>query len=300
MQISRLFETVYLLMNRPRTARELAAHFEVSVRTVYRDVDTLAQAGIPVYAQKGTGGGIRLSERFVLNKSVLTEEERRGILSSLQGLRAAHPEEAGPALQKLSALFGDAGADWIEVDFSYWDVQNPLSARFALLREAILMRHAVAFRYSGMEGGADERCVEPAKLVFRGMNWYLWGYCRRRKDWRMFKLSRMEGLHELPETFAPRIPPALPDSPPMDSGPPEQLCVRVASGAVYRARDDFPEDACEHQADGSLVVRFSRPAGAWLYEYLLTYGAALEVLSPAHVREELLRRAKEICRLYEI
>ena len=144
MQISRLFEIVYLLLERRSvTARELAERFEVSPRTIYRDVDALAQAGIPVYADRGQGGGIRLMEQFVLNKSLLSVKERRELLASVQGMQAVREEEVQPLLEKLSSLFGAEREDWIEVDFSPWTSSGELGKYFQLLKEAILNRQVV-------------------------------------------------------------------------------------------------------------------------------------------------------------
>lgn len=120
MQISRLFEIVYLLLDKKcMTAQQLADRFEVSVRTIYRDIDTLSQASIPVYASRGKGGGIRLTDNFVLNKSVLSEEEQNSILSALYGMNAMQPGQTGEVLEKLSALFGGRQYDWIEIDFPH-------------------------------------------------------------------------------------------------------------------------------------------------------------------------------------
>lgn len=169
MQLSRLFEQVYLLLDRKgMTADELAEHFEVSRRTIYRDVDTLAQAGIPIYAERGKGGGIRLTEQFVLNKSVLSAEERRSLLAALRGMEAVGPGGAGSVLDKLSALFGGEEEDWLQVDFSAWSPDSPLTDRFRRLREAIFRREVLTFRYSGAAGGTEVRTAEPMKLVFRG------------------------------------------------------------------------------------------------------------------------------------
>ena len=111
MQISRLFEIVYLLLERRSvTARELAERFEVSPRTIYRDVDALAQAGIPVYADRGQGGGIRLMEQFVLNKSLLSVKERRELLASVQGMQAVREEEVQPLLEN-AIYYGVEGMD---------------------------------------------------------------------------------------------------------------------------------------------------------------------------------------------
>ena len=293
MQISRLFELVYLLLDRKgMTAGELAEHFEVSRRTVYRDVDTLAQAGIPIYAERGKGGGIRLTEQFVLNKSVLSAEERRSLLAALRGMEAVGPGGAGSVLDKLSALFGGEEEDWLEVDFSAWSPDSALTGRFQRLREAIFRREVLTFRYSGAAGGTEVRTAEPMKLVFRGSDWYLLAWCRRRADFRYFKLTRMDGVEAPGERFQRR---ALPSPAPEAraggyGGSAVDLEARIAPAMAFRVRDEFPPERREELPDGGFRVRLRLPDNEWMYEYLMTYGGALRVLSPERVRRELARR----------
>ncbi|UUZ83866.1 HTH domain-containing protein [Paenibacillus sp. P26] len=118
MQINRLFEIVYLLLSRKRiTAKELAEHCEVSVRTILRDLETLSAAGIPVYTVQGKGGGISALDRYVLNKALLSEEEQQHVLFALQSLSSTNQVDVGGILAKLRALFNKTGSSWIEVDF---------------------------------------------------------------------------------------------------------------------------------------------------------------------------------------
>ena len=139
MQISRLFEIVYILMNKKSTtAKELCEHFEVSQRTIYRDIDTLCQAGIPIYTTKGKGGGIALMDNFVLNKSVLSEQEQNEILAALSGFKVATNTASNQVLHKLGALFGNKSTEWIEVDFSNWNNNEPDKNKFNLIKETIL------------------------------------------------------------------------------------------------------------------------------------------------------------------
>ena len=302
MQINRLFEIVYLLLNRKSmTAKELAAHFEVSQRTIYRDVETLAEAGIPIYALKGSNGGIRLTENFIFNRSYLNEDEQQRLLSSLRGMGAVQPEAARPVLNKLSALFGMEALDWIDVDFSLWGDRSPVSERFLQLKNAIFTQRVVRFTYSGMNSGTGLRDVEPMKLAFRGMDWYLVGYCRERQDFRYFKLLRMDELSVLEDVFVRRPLPDL-KVPGRSYGvsPLVELTVRIAPSMEYRVREEFPKERCEREADGSFLVRFSMPNNAWLMEYLMTYGAHLTVFSPEDVRQELVENLKNTLRLYDI
>ena len=299
MQISRLFEIVYLLLERRSvTARELAERFEVSPRTIYRDVDALAQAGIPVYADRGQGGGIRLMEQFVLNKSLLSVKERRELLASVQGMQAVREEEVQPLLEKLSSLFGAEREDWIEVDFSPWTSSGELGKYFQLLKEAILNRQVVCFSYSAANGSTVERTAEPHRLFFRGYDWYLLAWCRIRSDFRYFKLTRMRGLATLPDHFEKRN---IPERESAYEQPDSQieLTVRASPRMAYRVYDEFPPDFWEKEENGSFLIRFAMPQNEWLYSYLLGYGPELEVIAPPQVREELLERAEKILKNYK-
>lgn len=286
MQIARLFEIVYLLMEqKSMSAKALAERFEVSPRTIRRDVDTLSQAGIPIYTVRGQGGGIRLMDEFVLNKMVLSREERKSVADALQGLRALRAD--GAALGKLSALFG-TGPDWIEIDFSGWDSESPMGARFSLLKEAVLAGRTVTFRYSGVSGRTENRTVEPAKLIFRGGGWYLLAWCRMRQDYRYFKLSRMADVEKGEPFSRAKLPPI----PKQERQPGDAVeVVALADESVgFRIRDEFGPPQREEREDGGYLVRFRAVENEWLYEYLLTFGPGLEVLSPAPVRRELARR----------
>ncbi|HWR23403.1 MAG TPA: YafY family protein [Feifaniaceae bacterium] len=301
MQLSRLFEIVYLLLNRKSmTAKELAAHFEVSQRTIYRDVETLAQAGVPIFAVKGANGGIRLTENYVFSRAYLSADERQNLLSSLRGMGAVQPEAARPVLSKLSALFGQEGLDWIEVDFSLWGSQNPVSERFSALKAAIFAERLIQFDYSGMSGGTALRTVEPMKLIFRGMSWYLLGFCRDRQAFRYFKLLRMDNILALPEPFTRRPLPDLKARENRAAAPMAELTVRVSAAMEYRVREEFPKEQWEREEDGSFLLRFSMPDNAWLMEYLTSYGEHLTVLAPERIRRDIAERLKNMLRLYEI
>lgn len=205
MQINRLFEIVYILLNKKLvTAKELSEHFEVSQRTIYRDIETLSEAGIPVYANRGKGGGICLMEHFILNKSVLTKQEQNDILSALQGIQATSYERESSTLNKLSSLFQTENTDWIEVDFSSWNNQEDDRRKFTQLKTAILNRRVISFHYYNSYGQESSRVVEPLKLVFRAQAWYLYAFCLKKQSVRYFKITRMESLTVSEETFEPR------------------------------------------------------------------------------------------------
>ena len=165
MHTGRLFEIVYLLQSRPRmTARELAKRFEVSVRTIYRDIDALSAAGVPVYAARGGGGGVGLLPGYVLDRSLLTDGEQDEILYALRAMAAAGM--GGAALEKLAGLFQKSGDGWLEVDFSPWG-SGPAEKRvFATLKTAILSRREIAFDYYSARGCGLVRLPQSGKMRF--------------------------------------------------------------------------------------------------------------------------------------
>ena len=141
MSVSRLFEIVYLLLEKKQiTARALAERFEVSVRTIYRDVDALSAAGIPIYASQGRGGGISLTDRFVLDRAALSPEEQARVLTALKSLPGGDSPESRATLTKLSGLFGRREPDWLQVDLTPWGASGGGARRFDELKRAILER----------------------------------------------------------------------------------------------------------------------------------------------------------------
>lgn len=299
MQINRLFEIVYLLLEKKQmTARELAEHFEVSVRTIYRDVETLSAAGIPIYMTKGKGGGIALLPEFVLNKTVITEAERADILSSLHAVHAVSFREAGTALDKLGAMFGRANADWIEVDFGLWGDGKKEADFFELLKTAIHKKCVIQFQYTAMGSERKQRTVEPLKLVFKGSNWYLYAYCRLRKECRFFKLKRMLDVVVTEERFTRQEPQkVLQKENVYDSQPKVKVTLRLDKEAAYRAMDDFSE--YEILADGSALVSSDFVQGDWLVDMLIGYGEHCRIVEPQWLREQVKNRLRKLLSRYE-
>ena len=199
---NRLFKILYLLLqNRRMTAQELADRFEVSVRTIYRDVDALSAAGIPVYTSPGRGGGVSLMDHFVLDRTALSEEEQRQLLTALQSLPGSVRQDAGQVLSKLSGLFQRQEPDWIQVELSRWGSGEAGREKFDLLKGAIHSHSQIAFTYVSSYGRTTDRRVLPARLVFKGQAWYLQGYCLEKDDYRTFKITRMLDLQVLETPF---------------------------------------------------------------------------------------------------
>ncbi len=300
MQMSRLFEIVYLLMERKSlTAKELAERFEVSPRTIYRDIDTLSEAGIPVYSSRGTGGGIRLMDDFVLNKSYLSEQEQNNILASLQGLSAIQVPDVEPVLSKLAALFGKNRASWIDVDFSNWSGGSQEREKFILLKDAILQSKVITFDYYSAVSEKTERVVEPLKILFKGMGWYLYGFCRAKQDYRVFKITRIKNLVNTEEAFDRAIPSSVfeqTDS--AYSAKVIQLKLKIDSALAYRVYDEFEQENIIKDGDGSFTVSALFPEGDWIFGFILSFGSGAQVLEPPEIRYELAARVENILKLY--
>lgn len=293
--MNRLFEIIYILMRKNTvTAQELAERFEVSRRTIYRDIDTLSLAGIPVYTTKGKGGGISLMEDFVLNKSLLSQEEQGEILSALQGLSAVRGGDVKPVLEKLSSLFQQETIPWIEVDFSDWSFQN--GGMFELLKTAILQRRVVELDYYSSYGEMLHRRAEPLQLWFKHKTWYIKCFCQNRKQVRLFRLSRIKNLKLTQESFPQRNlldPPMRDDTKNTHVRPDVTLKLQIAPEMAYRIYDEIGDAQAVQNSDKSYTVTVTWPEDEWVYGFLLSFGAYVKVLEPVHVREKL--REKLIC-----
>lgn len=203
MQEGRLFRIVYQLLEKGQaTVPQLAKKLEVSARTIYRDIDALSEAGIPVYVERGRNGGVRLLDNFVLERELLSEKERRELLAALQSLAAAGACDTA-VLQKLSALFQVGAQEWCEVDFSRWGEKTRDNEKFELLKRAVIHHRCVRITYAGTYGEESERKVWPLKLSYKSKAWYLKAWCTKKQDFRLFKLNRILRWELLCEEFTP-------------------------------------------------------------------------------------------------
>lgn len=300
MKNSRLFEILYLLVEkRAVTAGELAQRLEVSERTIYRDIDALSAAGIPVFTQQGQGGGIRLMDQFVLDKALLSQTQQDEILFALQAVLAAGGGVEDKTLAQLTALFHREGGDWLEVDFTDWGSGAAERETFALVKRAILARRPLSFTYYSSAGEESHRTVEPARLVFKSGCWYLSAYCQTRQDWRVFRLARMEKLALEEGNCPPRQPPEQLEVPSSGVKPGVDLQLRFQPTAAWRVQDYFHPKQITREPDGRLLVDCNFPEDQWLMSFLFSFGSQLEVLSPGYWRDILIQEGKKFLEVYE-
>lgn len=301
MQIERLVHMVFYIVNHGHvTTKELADFFNVSTRTIYRDINTLTIAGIPVISTKGTGGGISMIDGYTIDKSVLSQEEQQSIYQGLQILQAAKYPNAEMALSKIGSIFRNAQeAKWLDVDFSYWGSDEKEKIKISDLQYAIINKHVIAFHYVNSELKKSERTIEPLQLAFKSHAWYMIGYCRYKKEIRIFRLSRMKHLQIMPEIFTRELPAdysLTPDCTKECSFP--FLKLKFSPEIVHRLYDEFQENQVELGDDGNYYVTTQYELNNWTFHYLLSFGKYVEIVEPEIARSILKEQAADIVKIY--
>lgn len=297
MQINnRLFEIVYILLQKKKaTAKELADRFEVSTRTIYRDVEILSRANIPIYAIKGKEGGISLLDEYVLNKTILSEEEQSQILFALQAMRTVTGEEKD-ILEKLSLLFHKTIDNWIKVDFSNWGKENVQEEKFNIIKTAILNRNQLEFFYYNSNGDKSKRIVEPLQIWFKDKSWYLMSYCKQKEDYRVFKITRIKEIKILQEHFERDLPKESKEEAYML----EMISIEleVSKEMAYRVYDEFEGEQITKKEDGNFIVKVEYPVNEWVYSYLLSFGEYIKILSPDSVKNMIKDKLERTLKNY--
>lgn len=294
MKENRYFQMVYLLLERGNmTAPELAEYFEVSVRTIYRDIDILSSAGVPIYATQGKGGGISIQDNFVLEKSVLSEHEQKQILMALQGIRIVEDEYTKTLLSKLNGVFQKQNVNWLEIDFSSWTKSGAGKNNFQKLKRAIFENRIVTFHYYSGKGEIIKRVVEPLKLVFKSADWYLYGYCSTRNDFRFFKLTRIRELMITDHEYTRSIPNQIFVKEEKFEMQTIKVTLLFDKSMSFRVYDKFDDEVIQNE-DGSFLVETVMPNNELLFSYILSCGDKVEVISPQELRNIISEKAKKI------
>ena len=297
MRESRLFRIVYyLLQNGKATAPELAQKFEVSIRTIYRDVDSISSAGIPIYVTQGKGGGISILNDYTLDKSLFSEQEQEQMLTALQGMIATTEKNSNELLTKLSGLFQIKSTNWIEVDFSDWAHRTPQQDTFNIIKEAIFQKRTISFCYFSGKGNKEKRNVRPIRLVFKSKSWYLYSFCLLRNDYRFFKLTRIKELEMLSETFTQDFTPTKIEKQ-IQVENTVAVKLQFDRQAAFRVYDEFTDNITE-DSQGNLYVQVDLPDNEVLYSYVMSFSDSVEVIEPQSIREQMKKRLQKMQEKY--
>lgn len=306
MKLERMLSIITYLLNREKVkAQELADKFEVSVRTIYRDIDAISQAGIPIAAYQGADGGIGIVEGYKLDKSVLTSDEVFNIVAGLKGLHSINEDvKIKLLIEKLSNIANKSDymptGNEIMIDLSSWNKNDQLALRIQEIKKAVRERKIIEFMYYSDEK-VTERKVEPCVIVFKEANWYLYAYCLLRQDFRLFKLRRMSGLKIIDTCFEARefsLDSVNWDGE-SDNERHTQVVVVFDKSMEYAVNDIFGVENYEILEDGRLKVSFHMGINGWLYGFLLRFGDKLEVLEPVELRDKIKSIAESVCKIYE-
>ena len=301
MKIDRLIGILSILLQKENvTAPELARHFEVSRRTINRDIDTLCRAGIPIMTRQGAGGGISIMNGYRLDRTILTSKDMQTILAGLRSLDSVSGSGYyGQLMEKLQSGSSElvSGSGSMLIDLSSW-YKTSLAPKIAAIQDAIENRHLLTFRYYAPSGDS-ERTVEPYYIVFKWSSWYVWGWCAAREDFRLFKLNRMDGVTETGRSFVCRdVPmPDLSDEKIFPGG------IRVKAlftpDMKWRLVEEFGPHCYTEEADGRLLFTADYTDMDNLVSWILIFGEKAEVLEPNEVREKISKTAQRITVIYK-
>lgn len=309
MKIDRLISILVVLLRRERVqAKELAEMFDVSVRTILRDVETINLAGIPIVTFQGANGGISIAEGYRLDKSLLSADDMAAIISTLRGVAGSIPDSRYNVLmEKLQNPMSSAQLATLNlktrqmvIDLSPWGGNELIKEKILPLRQAVERQTEIEFVYVDASVQKTRRRVEPYSLILKSQNWYLYAWCLLREDFRLFKLSRIKELQFTDKTFSAR---EIPDEQlNWDNEWPSQtnvveLDLLFESELESLVEEYFGEEIIK-QEDGRMLVKIILPENNWLYGWLLSFGNTVEVIHPPHIRKLLGSMAEVIFKKY--
>ena len=297
MKDNRLFRILYYILEKEKvTANELADKFEVSVRTIYRDIDSISSVGVPIFTTQGKGGGIKIDNEYILNKSLFDANEKEQIIAALQGLEKTNKVYKSELITKLSALFKIKNSNWIEIDFTSWGSNNTYQDLFNTLKIAIINKNIISFSYNSSKAEKINRRVKPIRLLFKEQDWYLYGFCLLRNDFRYFKLSRMKDLEVLATNYEDNFENIVLKRE-IKYENTVNIKLKFNKSVPFRVYDEF-NGAIEEDEKGNLYVEIKIPNNYKLYNYIFSFGANVEILEPEEIRTQFKNMINKIAKKY--
>ena len=293
MKIYRLIGILTVLQRKEKaTLQELADRFEVSCRTISRDIDALCLAGIPLMTTRGKGGGVAIAPGYQLDRALLNQDELEAIFAGLDGIDSVSSVPYSAALSEKLQNSGVPMDSAMRIRLFAFD-KNPLTRKIETIRAAIQERRRISFHYYYSKGECD-RTVEPYYLIYQWSAWYVWGYCLLREDFRTFKLDRLEELQITGERFEPEaVSPPWQDEDWYFAFPAFHLRARFSAQAKYRLIEEYGPNCFTQQGDCLLLER-DFVSYDNMREWILSFGDQAEVLEPQTLRKDLRRQAENL------
>ncbi len=300
MKIDRLLGIVMILLQKEKvTAPYLAEKFEVSRRTINRDIEDLCKAGIPVVTIQGGNGGISIADGYRIDKSVLTYQEMEHVVAALRGMDSIAPKIGTEQLLNKFLLKKEhvvSVRDSIIINLSS-HYKSELTGKIALIKEAILNNQLISFRYYSNKGDSLRR-IEPYYLTFQWASWYVFGYCQERQDFRLFKLNRLWELKNTEEIFQPRE--IGDENKDFDRYFQEVISITLLFDVdvKYRLIDEYGTECFIVQEDGRLLFRTGFANKDYMLSWILSFGDKVEVVNPKGLKQEIKKIAENILKHY--
>jgi len=306
MKVDRLVSIIMILLEKERIgAQELADMFEVSPRTIYRDIETINMAGIPVRSTSGVGGGFEIMQKYKIDKKVFSTADLSAILMGLSSLsNMIRGDELVNALAKVKSFIPADRAKDIElkanqicIDLSPWMGNRNIQSYLEMIKTALQESKLLSFEYVAHHGNKTTRTAEPYQLVLKSSHWYLQGYCHKRNDFRLFRLSRISNLQMETETFTPRdYPKPILD---FEEILETKIKIRIHKSVMDRVLDYCTYENFSPDGDEHYIVRFPFIENEYYYNILFSFGDKCECLEPLHIRAEMKHRIHDIATIYE-
>ena len=300
MKIDRLMGIVVYLLNNGRTsAQKLAEKFEVSSRTIMRDLESIDKAGIPIQSFYGVEGGYQIMDDFVLEKQVATNHEYNWIVTALKGMASAYASKSlEQALSKIKSI-NCTEDNAVSVDFSVASEDDEINEQLMLLEDAIKKKNVVRFAYTNSHDEIKEFQVEPVRLQYKWYSWYLIGYYEKYQDYCMFKLVRMERLkvtdirntkiHDLSDIKQKGSVNNIVNIKLHGKAAIKSKCREYLNGRITKEFENGDFEFC-----------FSAPEHEMFWcGMILSFGNKVKVIEPQEIKERIIKICKEIQTVYE-
>lgn len=300
MKIDRLIGILSILLQEEKiTQQELADRFEVSRRTIIRDIENLSKAGIPVTSSQGIGGGVSIMNGYRMDRTLLTSRDMRMILAGLRSLDSVGGSSYySQLMEKIQAGSSEliSGRDSIMIDLASW-YRDTLAPKIETIQDAIENRHLITFNYYAPSGDSI-RTIEPYYIVFKWTSWYVWGWCLKRKDFRMFKLNRMDKLAETQKEFECRKIP-VPD---FESSGGDEKRIKVKAlfspDVKWRLIEEYGPECYRECEDGRLLLEIEHSDEDNLIGWIMTFGDRAELIEPVEVRKKISSLLSKMTDMY--
>ncbi|MBN1499843.1 MAG: YafY family transcriptional regulator [Spirochaetes bacterium] len=297
MKIDRLLAIIVILLNRDRiSAKELASKFEVNLRTIYRDIDSINMAGIPIISYPGNNGGFGIMENFKISHQLLSLSDMSSILSALSGInRTLDNIEIETAIEKINTLVPEyhkqdfeENKEQIVLDINPWGMNSAVKNTIKTVHKAIIDRNKITIGYIDSDGNKTERTIEPMSLILMGYSWYLFAYCLKKSDFRLFKVSRIRKVLCSNEFFK-RKSASYKDYLKSDMDSDNTICIKLKIDSVLKNRmnEYFDDSQIEKISNDKYIATLSFPDDHWVTSFLLGLGENAEILEPDFLRNRI-------------